>query len=311
MSKLELTEVKWLGCSQLLRRGLIVMISLSCLSCGEMSRNLEISKSGESTSALVIPAKTAPPLAAVVWIHGLNNSAQSLLPMAEALAEDGIVSRIVSLSGHRPNSPPNESNLESWMAEIAIQHRLMREEHPGLPIVTAGYSMGGVLAIAHDERARLGQFGAVRSDGLLLLAPAIVLPAWFTFTYPVMTLEPLGLPVPSLVPEHARAHRHTSLTTYRQLNKGRAEVFEARLKRRGLSSPMALLYHPYDRLVPSGRLLTWLSRNWRGDYKTWAVECSGCYANHLFLTERDMTHEQWKSLLAQVMAGLVSLVVPL
>jgi pimeloyl-ACP methyl ester carboxylesterase len=300
--------------------GLAYLFTLcAATSCSHVTHLQKGNEEMATSSTIKICSTAVIPRAKVVWIHGLNNSPQTLVPLAEQLAAEGVESHIVALSGHRPDSKPKKSDFDQWMKEIAHAHSSARNGNLRIPVITAGYSMGGALAVAFSRRDQRGKatrgHPGLDSDGLMLLAPAIQLPAWYSLSYPFQMFEFLGLPFPSFVPASARAHRFTSLTTYKQLGKARAEVLDVEGMNSELVAPMALIYHPEDSLVPSEKLSSWLDKSWKGSYETYQVACEQCYARHLFLRPEDMEAKEWNGfvdsvksaiefVLAEVMAAL-------
>lgn len=95
---------------------------------------------------------------AVVQInHGLCEHAARYARFAAFLAERGFHSYAHDHRGHglttAPDAPPGRfatyGGSEKVLADVAAIHATIRAEHPGLPIVIFGHSMGGLIATNH------------------------------------------------------------------------------------------------------------------------------------------------------------------
>jgi alpha-beta hydrolase superfamily lysophospholipase len=142
------------------------------------------------------------PVRAVVHInHGLAEHAARYGRFAGFLAARGIHSYAHDHRGHgftaAPDAPPGRfgtpSGGDKVLADIASIHGLIRAEHPGLPIILFGHSMGGLIAanylLRHPEGIHAAAiWNANFSTGLAGRAALAIL-AWEKFR--------LGSDVPS------------------------------------------------------------------------------------------------------------------
>jgi alpha-beta hydrolase superfamily lysophospholipase len=97
----------------------------------------------------------APVRAAVQINHGLTEHAARYERFADFLAGHGFHSYAHDHRGHgftsAPDAPPGRfgtpNGQDKVIADVATIHGLIREEHPGLPVVVFGHSMGGLIAL--------------------------------------------------------------------------------------------------------------------------------------------------------------------
>jgi len=89
--------------------------------------------------------------AVVATVHGLGDHGRALpyRLFAEALGGGGLAVVTCDLEGHG-DVPPRRRGLARWtalLADVDALRAVCRERHPGLPVVLAGLSMGGLLAL--------------------------------------------------------------------------------------------------------------------------------------------------------------------
>jgi len=95
-----------------------------------------------------------PPRAVVQINHGLAEHAARYGRFADFLALRGFHSYAHDHRGHgfttAPDAPPGRfgtpSGGDKVIADVAAIHELIRHEHPGLPVILFGHSMGGLIA---------------------------------------------------------------------------------------------------------------------------------------------------------------------
>ncbi|MDQ2705577.1 MAG: alpha/beta hydrolase [Pseudomonadota bacterium] len=148
---------------------------------------------------------SAPARAVVQINHGLAEHAGRYERFADFLAERGIHSYAHDHRGHglttAPDAPPGRfgtpNGRDKVLADVAAVHELIGVEHPGLPVIVFGHSMGGLIALNHVLRHPAGVHAAAIwnanfSAGLEARAAQAIL-AWEKFR--------LGSDVPSrLIP---------------------------------------------------------------------------------------------------------------
>lgn len=112
-------------------------------------------------------AKAQPPARAAVQInHGLAEHAARYARFADALATLGYHVYAHDHRGHGATSAPDAprgvfgktSGSDKLVADVLAVHDTIAEDHPGLPVVVFGHSMGGLVAmnfvLRHPHRVR-------------------------------------------------------------------------------------------------------------------------------------------------------------
>ena len=116
----------------------------------------------------------ASPKGAVLLLHGLSDAPYSLRAIGERLHAEGYRVLGLRLPGH--GTAPSglvDATWQDWAAAVRLATRHLRSAvGPDRPLVVAGYSNGGALAVEH-ELARLGGEDLPRVDRLALFSPAI------------------------------------------------------------------------------------------------------------------------------------------
>lgn len=193
-----------------------------------------------------------PPLLAV---HGAFGQPSQLAPLQTALAQRGITSYALALSGHVEATPDAVRGLGVYDYVRDVQE--MIEHLPALPVLL-GHSMGGLIC------EKVAEMGAMRGLVLAAAAPAAplmarlkALPTWLTLLPGIARGVPLAPPraeiaalaftgsnsvtrqavVEALVPESGRAMRDMLLGAVR-VDRGR------------IRCPVMALFGDTDYLVP-------------------------------------------------------------
>ena len=116
------------------------------------------SPTGATLAVRHVPAMASP--RAVVQInHGLAEHAARYQRFARFLAARGYHVYVHDHRGHgatrAPDSIPgafaSKEGASKVIADVAAIHALIGERHPGLPVVTFGHSMGGLIALNFAE----------------------------------------------------------------------------------------------------------------------------------------------------------------
>ena len=121
--------------------------------------------------SFLLPAER--PRAAILLLHGLSDAPYSVRPIAERLQAAGATALGLRVPGH--GTAPSglvEVRWQDMAAAVAIAVRHLAETHPDLPLFIVGYSNGAALAV-HHALSGLGDPGAAKVAGLVLLSPAI------------------------------------------------------------------------------------------------------------------------------------------
>lgn len=154
-------------------------------------------------AALILRIKDARgPVRAVVQInHGLAEHAARYARFADFLAMRGFAVYAHDHRGHglttAPDAPPGRfgtpRGADKVIADVNAIHDRIATDHPGMPVIVFGHSMGGLIALAfalaNSRRIHaLAVWNANVSGGLLARLAQLIL-AWETFR--------LGSDVPS------------------------------------------------------------------------------------------------------------------
>jgi pimeloyl-ACP methyl ester carboxylesterase len=127
---------------------------------------------GVATHALELEGD-GPPL---VLLHGFADSADTWRRALDLLARRGRRALAVDLPGYGRADPlkPDASVLDQYRAFAAAAVRHASEEAGGAPVVLAGNSLGGAIALL------AGEDPALPLDGIVPVAPAgLDMPRWF------------------------------------------------------------------------------------------------------------------------------------
>jgi len=107
-------------------------------------------------------------------IHGLTDAPYSVRPLAEVLRREGFYGLCLRMPGHG-TVPAGlvRADWQDWLAAVRLGMRHVRGRiGPGKPLVLAGYSNGGALAVKYSLDS-LAASSLPRADRLILLSPMI------------------------------------------------------------------------------------------------------------------------------------------
>ncbi|MXN66328.1 alpha/beta fold hydrolase [Stappia sp. GBMRC 2046] len=113
------------------------------------------------------------PRFSVLLLHGLSDSPYSLRSLGTMLHEEGGHVLGLRIPGH--GTAPSglvETTYEDMAAAVRLAVRHLHDANPGLPIIIAGYSNGGALAV-HYTLESLANEALPQPSGLVLLSPEI------------------------------------------------------------------------------------------------------------------------------------------
>ena len=127
-----------------------------------------VSFDGAHLGLTVWPAAGAPS-AVIVGVHGMNDYANAFHMAAPWWAEQGVTTYAYDQRGFGRSPERGVWGGEDLMTEdLRTLVALVRARHPGVPVVVAGESMGGAVAIAAFASDR-----PPAADRLVLLSPAV------------------------------------------------------------------------------------------------------------------------------------------
>ena len=215
--------------------------------------------------------------AIVLGVHGFNDYSRAFEETGEFLAARGHVLYAYDQRGFGAAAQPGR-----WFggtrlaADLCTVADLLRRRHPGLPLFVIAESMGAAVALVAQDPAQAGPGGCpLRSDGLVLLAPAVWsrtdMPLlqrgtlWLAaHTFPAMTLTGRGLNIRAtdndaalrqlgqdpLVIKATRVDAIWGLTDLMD----RAQTIAP-----GADLPTLILYGERDQIIPGKAFCRWLA----------------------------------------------------
>ena len=105
--------------------------------------------------------------AVVLAVHGFNDYSNAFAALGPVLAEQQILTYAYDQRGFGSSSQRGLwAGTGRMIVDLHTLLRLLRQRHPGLPMLLIGESMGGALIIAAKAVPRL-------ADGAILVAPAV------------------------------------------------------------------------------------------------------------------------------------------
>lgn len=154
-----------------------------------------------ATLNLYVRSAEGRPLAAVQVNHGLAEHAARYAEFADFLAAHGFCTYAHDHRGHghttAEDAPPGRfgtpQGCEQLMADVEAVHDLIAKNHPGLPVILFGHSMGGLIGLnflfRHWQRVHAAAIWNANFSAGLAGRAALLLLAWERFR--------LGSDVPS------------------------------------------------------------------------------------------------------------------
>jgi len=241
---------------------------------------------GASLGLTVWPTAEAP-RAVIVGLHGMNDYANAFHLAAPVWAGQGIATYAFDQRGFGRSVGRGVWAGEDLMTEdVRVFVDLVRARHPGVPLVVAGESMGGAVAICSFASAR-----PPAADRLVLLAPAVwgwssqPLPnktlLWITsHLTPEKPVEPPGW-LRTVIQPSDNTEELIAMGRDRQMIwgarpdtvHGLVDLMEQAWLRVGeIRVPVAYLYGANDQVIPAPPSLQAVSRLKTGDRSAYYAE---------------------------------------
>ncbi len=97
-----------------------------------------------------VPSGTKP-RGVIIAVHGLSGATQDFHLLGERLSPQGIAVYAYELRG-QGNDPDRArrgdiDHPRTWLNDLEAFHQLVRERHPGVPILWYGESLGSLIAL--------------------------------------------------------------------------------------------------------------------------------------------------------------------
>ncbi|MEZ5295660.1 MAG: alpha/beta hydrolase [Ilumatobacteraceae bacterium] len=105
----------------------------------------------------------------VLLVHGLGEHSGRYQHVAERLVDAGYVVAALDLRGHGTSSGKRVyvKSYDEFMRDLTQFRRMVESEHPGLPVVMVGHSMGGNIVMGHALGNQQGLAGIALSGAAL------------------------------------------------------------------------------------------------------------------------------------------------
>ncbi len=109
------------------------------------------------------------PKAVVILVHGLGEHSGRYQHVAERLVSAGYAVHALDHRGHGKSEGTRVfvKSYDEFMSDLSQYRTWVEEQHPGLPVVMLGHSMGGNLAMGHALDHQAGLAGLALSGAAL------------------------------------------------------------------------------------------------------------------------------------------------
>lgn len=163
------------------------------------------------------------PRAAIVIVHGASEHSGRYRHVSEALVADGYAVYALDHRGHGRSDGPRAliDRLASAVADVDRLVSEVRAEHPELPIVMLGHSMGGTVALSYTIRHQERLTALILSGPLAALeaapAPLRLLGRLLSVLAPTLPLIDIDASQVSRDPEVVRVYEADPLNHHGKL----------------------------------------------------------------------------------------------
>ncbi len=112
---------------------------------------------------------TGTPTAVVMLVHGLGEHSGRYAHVADALTDAGVAVHALDHRGHGKSDGKRTfvKSYDEFMADLVQFRALIEAQHPDLPLIVLGHSMGGNLAVGHALDHQSGIAGLALSGAAL------------------------------------------------------------------------------------------------------------------------------------------------
>lgn len=196
----------------------------------------------------------------VTLAHGLNQRPEMLYQIRDIFLEQGLVTNVVSMQGHREHLP--DSNMPGikvgcWEQQVKkaleISNRLQEDHSIEGDHIFLGFSLGGLVGV-HVLNKNPDIF-----DRGILLAPAIEM-RFTSHLIKILNFLDDHVTIPTPTRDEERAARGSSLLAYKELFRIREDFLNS-LNRQHVNIPMEVIVHKRDELVSAWGLRNLIRQN--------------------------------------------------
>lgn len=197
--------------------------------------------------------RAEPPTHIVVIAHGYGEHIGRYERVADALVQNGAVVYAVDHVGHGKSEGERVlvADFEDIVTDLHMLDEVARLEHPGLPVVLLGHSMGGLIASRYAQR-----YGDIL-DALVLSSPVVGKWDVVTETLALEEIPDIPLDVTTLSRDPAVGERYSADPLIwhgpfkRQTLEALDRTLETIMEGRSLGElPMLWIHGEDDQLVP-------------------------------------------------------------
>ncbi|MEM1135554.1 MAG: alpha/beta fold hydrolase [Bacteroidota bacterium] len=206
-------------------------------------------------------ATNGNPKAVVMIVHGLNNRAALMRPIAESLADTGINVFVPVLDGHAEDFVKFKNiNREDWQNNVIEAYHLSLEKATknNCSLFFIGYSLGGLLGSLLTAKKLMPKV-----EKMILLAPALEMTLFSSLLKPLLFFN-INFNIPSRAPGNYRAHPFLPVKAYRTLFELKKQFDEGVLE--NINIPTLLFIDKKDELVSYKKLVAFIDKyalnNW-------------------------------------------------
>lgn len=211
------------------------------------------------------------PKAAILFVHGLAEHGGRYRFPVEHFTPLGYACWTVDLRGHgrSEGARVHVRSFDDYGADVGLVLREMRERHPGLPIVLAGHSMGGLVVLRYLLQHSHEVQASIVSSPLLAAHPTAKPPAhlikisrFLSWVWPTLMFK-TKLDVTAISKDKAvvEAYVQDKMVSNRVSARWFTSLIDAQqdvFARAGnLRTPLLLMQSGADRLVDPGATARW------------------------------------------------------
>lgn len=155
-------------------------------------------------------------------VHGLGEHTGRYEHVAARLVRDGAVVYAPDHWGHGESAgePGLVDDIDALAADLALVAERARAQHPGLPVVLIGHSLGGMIATRYAQQ-RPGELAALVLSGPVVGGNAAILGLLDLDELPAVPIDPAVL---SRDPDVGRAYAEDPLVYHGPLQRGTLEA---------------------------------------------------------------------------------------
>ncbi len=211
----------------------------------------------------------ADPAAVILLFHGLGEHSNRYVHVAGMLVDAGYAVHALDHRGHGRSEGKRTfvKSYDELQRDLLQFRRLVEQQHPGLPVIVLGHSMGGNLAMGHVLDHQAGVTGLALSGAALETVDAISpiqKKVYGVLAKVAPGLRPQGLSAAAVSrdPAVVAAYEHDPLVFHGKISAGLGvalidsmDRFRARYAE--LRLPLLIMHGTADALVPvsSSRML--------------------------------------------------------